>query len=683
MAAQMDFLVALVLLLCSCPSATGVQRCSAFRHLENGQTYFRYGGLLVIFCCHPGYKLHGYKSNSCVSGHWAREIPVCVGSGCNSPGPLTHGTSSVNEDGSWAVFSCKSGFHLHGPSMLYCKGRTWNSTKPVCRESDMMSSVSGGQMPNTLQSLQAATPPGSQQQSHYGTLPPAASKEANLKFGLQSFTPSHFSAVTVTRVNNPEPYAVKSSFLQQHIHYPIFKDDVQATHFEIQETNKPKAPETGNRSDSTEKKAPQEETETMNKVMKVSAVKLHLSTATSTLSLVSGTSAASFPADHSAASTAVEPTLPAVVFAPTSPSSHTTSALLRPDYQTVLKQEEPHTSQDSATPPEEVTNSTESESEDQKKDKTGKTLKTQQLNVTFPSIKSSNWTENHNLPLNTTSKPLLLSLGPSTRPVCLHPPVPAHGTFYFHNVENPGPGEYRHYIQYACYSGYTLAHGDVHSYCQQGGTWSGVMPACLDVDECLLPAAVTNCMFGCVNTIGSFHCQCPAGYSFQSEDSRCQDIDECVGNDGLGLCMEQCHNTPGSYRCSCTYGRILAGDGHGCIAECPPGYRKQPTTTPDNSTTQTPGDECVDIDECQEEKCEWQCVNLPGSHRCICPRGYALQNDGRRCKDINECSRKNGGCSHLCVNQRGGHKCACPPSHRLSPYSWKKCVPRNTATTAG
>lgn len=39
----------------------------------------------------------------------------------------------MNEDGSWVVFSCKSGFRLHGPSMLYCKGHIWNSTKPVCK----------------------------------------------------------------------------------------------------------------------------------------------------------------------------------------------------------------------------------------------------------------------------------------------------------------------------------------------------------------------------------------------------------------------------------------------------------------------------------------------------------------------------------------------------------------------
>lgn len=65
------------------------------------------------------------------------------------------------------------------------------------------------------------------------------------------------------------------------------------------------------------------------------------------------------------------------------------------------------------------------------------------------------------------------------RPVCPYPPLPAHGTFYFHTIPNPAPFQYKHYIQYACYAGYTLANGDVYSYCLQDGRWSGLTPVCI------------------------------------------------------------------------------------------------------------------------------------------------------------------------------------------------------------
>lgn len=110
-------------------------------------------------------------------------------------------------------------------------------------------------------------------------------------------------------------------------------------------------------------------------------------------------------------------------------------------------------------------------------------MKTQRPDVILPSNTTteprSHLTEYHNHPLHGTPGPPLWSPSLSPPPVCPYPPVPAHGTLYFHNVENPGPREPRHYIQYACYPGYTLARGDIHSFCQQGGTWSGITPVCL------------------------------------------------------------------------------------------------------------------------------------------------------------------------------------------------------------
>ncbi|XP_069381901.1 uncharacterized protein [Paralichthys olivaceus] len=670
----MGLLAVVVMLISIYTLARSAEGCSGFQHLENGRTFFRYSGLFVIFRCRPGYKLHGYKTNSCVSGHWSRDPPVCVGSGCSDPGPLTHGTSSMNEDGSWAVFSCNNGFRLLGPSMLYCKGHNWNSTKPVCKEFDMMNSVSGVSVQKAAAVLKT------QQQSHYDTVANTPSKDANLKFGLAlSHTPPQRSNSERIKVTNPKVH------LQQHVQFPSLKVKGR-----LQETNDAQRLETGTGILGTEATAPDANLKIVGEVTQMFPVRSNLSTAvSSTSSLVSATERPiSSP--------------PLISTAQTSPVT-----AVKHMFPTVVRFGRPVRLQEHVTPSEVVTISSETAGEDQlvtgvqypssfssvDKEEPRETLastsspallplsptssspdstsqssiQSQMPNVTFPynisttNIAKSQRTKLRNLLTNTTSTPPLLFPSLSRRPVCPYPPVPTHGTFYFRNVENPGPRAYRHYIQYACYPGYTLAHGAVHSFCQEGATWSGITPVCLE----LTPCSVNNggCSQLCSHSqhlnqssnqtqLGA-QCHCRPGFTLLDDGQTCQDLDECA--DGQHQCHQRCINTFGSFKCGCD-----------------DGYHPAPDQT-----------SCLDINECQEQKCEWQCINLLGSHRCICPRGYTLHRDGQRCQDINECSQRNGGCSHLCVNRRGGYKCACPASHRLSPYSWKKCVQRATATTAG
>lgn len=380
-----------------------------------------------------------------------------------------------------------------------------------------MSSVSGVnlQKPKFQQNLQDVIVLKTEQQSHYDTLTSAVSKEANPKVGLLSHTSSQMSNSERIKVTNPKVH------LQQHIHFPNFKiqDGLQTTR-ETQMQEAKEGPETGTVRHSSETKASREEAEKVDKVTQMFASKERVSnTVSSTLSLMSGTeqstsslqsfSTAHTPTMTAVTNTAVRHTVPTVTFAPTSPHHPTKSDLplcgteKDKDQQVEIGFQFPPLSQpqsvDTQEPTETSTSTlstsssissppssalylssslgTFSASTSSSPRSTESSIKTQLPHVA-PSETSSK-TGYYHLTMDTTSKPPLLSLLLSRRPVCPYPPVPAHGTFYFRNVENPGPREYRHYIQYACYPGYTLAHGDIHSYCLQGGTWSGITPVCL------------------------------------------------------------------------------------------------------------------------------------------------------------------------------------------------------------
>ncbi|KAG7483184.1 fibulin-2-like isoform X2 [Solea senegalensis] len=716
----MGLLAALVLLLCIC--APG---CSGLRHLENGRTFFRYGGLLVIFRCRPGYKLHGYRTNSCVSGHWARDPAVCVGSGCSDPGPLTHGTSSVNKDGSWSVFSCNSGFRLRGASMLYCKGQTWNSTKPVCKEFDMMHSLTGSGVTvhkaDIPQNLPSAAALKTQQQSHYVTETNSASKKANLKLSLLSTSPER------NQVANPK-------IQPTHLQFPGLgsRDEAQTSHrAQLQEASEAQGWETGTGREGADEKS--NNVTSHQQQTTVSATRLLVSGPERPISsppaptLVSNTEEEKMPPSGTRFGQSVtvqeyttlhaEPTQQVVTdFQASQPD---TSAPSLYSFSTISSP----TSSPAA--PTRFTPSFTASTPSSPNSTTWSGVRTLPPNTSTTRRAKPHQAEHHALHMNTASTPSQMffqRLG--RRPVCPYPPVPTHGTFHFRNVVNPGPRAYRHFIQYACpptqasekpknshirynklepeLTPCSVNNGGCSQLCSHSQhydpssnqtktrTWCHCRPGftllddgqtCRDVDECV-EQRQHRCQHRCINTFGSFVCSCDGGYRPNHDHTSCTDIDECAVHQATGPCMDQCHNSPGSYRCSCTSGHVLAEDGHSCVPECPRGYRKQ-VTTPDNSTAQALQEQCEDINECLEERCEWQCVNLPGSFRCVCPRGHTRHGDGHQCKDINECTRKNGGCSHWCVNQKGGYRCACPSSHRLSPYSWKKCLPRTTAHTAG
>ncbi|MED6284303.1 Hemicentin-1 [Characodon lateralis] len=273
--------------------------------------------------------------------------------------------------------------------------------------------------------------------------------------------------------------------------------------------------------------------------------------------------------------------------------------------------------------------------------------------------------------------------------------------------------------------------------CPNGMTKSG-NGTCVDIDECR--DGTHQCRFNqiCENTRGSYHCTCPRGFRSQGVGRPCVDINECERLPQP--CAHQCINTPGSFKCICPPGRHLLGDGKSCagLERLPSyesysyGYRtshSSPEQTPNqqlyhrfashsyNSFTATTsrhymnrnrreahkppsrqdipackegfesrGGHCLDIDECEvRHTCQHECVNTPGSHRCLCPTGYHLMANGKTCQDIDECLEQNIQCgaNRMCFNTRGSYQCIdtpCPPNYQRDPatgFCLKNCPPND------
>lgn len=115
----------------------------------------------------------------------------------------------------------------------------------------------------------------------------------------------------------------------------------------------------------------------------------------------------------------------------------------------------------------------------------------------------------------------------------------------------------------------------------------------------------------------------------------------------------------------------------------------------------------VDINECeQRDMCQHECINTPGSHKCLCPNGYRLMTNGKTCQgkkkkkktfssdavvvflsetgdfitfsllclDVDECLEQNIQCgvNRMCFNMRGSYQCIdtpCPPNYQRDPES--------------
>uniref|UniRef100_H2ZJD4 Fibrillin 1 n=1 Tax=Ciona savignyi TaxID=51511 RepID=H2ZJD4_CIOSA len=163
----------------------------------------------------------------------------------------------------------------------------------------------------------------------------------------------------------------------------------------------------------------------------------------------------------------------------------------------------------------------------------------------------------------------------------------------------------------------------------------------------------------CVNQPGSFRCECTNGFTLDDTNRRCVDVNECVSSEdacGNGTCT----NTDGAFEC-----------------DCDSGYYNGPEMT------------CLDVDECKPgldlNQCVFRCVNTDGSFHCDCPNGFELREDGRMCKDTDECASDDlNDCAEngmTCKNMIGFFVCLCPSGYRSTTPG--VCVDQNECDLAG
>ncbi|CAG5863670.1 unnamed protein product [Menidia menidia] len=270
------------------------------------------------------------------------------------------------------------------------------------------------------------------------------------------------------------------------------------------------------------------------------------------------------------------------------------------------------------------------------------------------------------------------------------------------------------------------------------GMTKGGNGTCVDIDECR--DGSHQCRYNqiCENTRGSYHCTCPRGFRSQGLGRPCVDINECERPPQP--CAHQCINTPGSFKCACPPGSHLLGDGKSCAGlERLPSYESYSYgyRTSQSSREHSPGQRlyhslasqsfhsyratanghhrnrgrresrerssqqvvlscqqgfeprggrCLDINECElRDTCQHECMNTPGSHRCLCPAGYRLMTNGKTCQDVDECLEQNIQCgaNQMCFNMRGSYQCIdtpCPPNYHRDPatgFCLKNCPPND------
>ncbi|XP_076997754.1 sushi, von Willebrand factor type A, EGF and pentraxin domain-containing protein 1 isoform X2 [Tamandua tetradactyla] len=100
---------------------------------------------------------------------------------------------------------------------------------------------------------------------------------------------------------------------------------------------------------------------------------------------------------------------------------------------------------------------------------------------------------------------------------CGAPPALENG---FYSAEDFHAGST---VTYQCNNGYYLF-GDSRMFCIDNGSWNGISPSCLDVDECAIGSDCNKHAF-CLNTNGSYTCSCIPPYT--GDGKNCAEPVQC------------------------------------------------------------------------------------------------------------------------------------------------------------
>ncbi|XP_048396135.2 uncharacterized protein LOC125456777 [Stegostoma tigrinum] len=597
-------------------SGHALSHCPALYKLSNGRQFFRYGGIYVIFFCNPGFKRHGFPTSSCVSGRWTRAPPVCVASGCPDIGTILHGSSTLYDSGSIVRFVCDSGFTLLGSRTLYCDGSNWNGTKPICKVTQRAphSSPITSKSYRWLRRLEGHNIEEDSimaEKDSEGTRWRASKDRISPNYDLKQ--PGSFDGTAeriTTLATSSKPTL---SMDEEGPGSPPLKITQHGTS-EYISTRINAAPSPANSIILQYKK------EAPNVISDVL-----LSSDSIPAWSVSGILTLTSPSPWYKSMSAVT-----VGMAPGLESLHSPTNTPVNLYKT---EGGPETTVPPG-PQMEITSHSQMAIQIKEEliftDQTVPRLSTFNLRA---SANNPNQIEFTN-PLRANPVDLDQAKGrPSLR----------------NSLSGSTNGEIAR----------TWANHILQS---EGWLANKVTSTPTEVRAPKLSEPDLQNELVDINRVD----QNESAHLNLQRPIVCPSPP--VPDHGILYFHNLARASPWQYKYYIQYA-------------CIPGYRLahgDQLSFCHNGTWSGETPVCVDINECWEihnsqPPCEWSCFNIPGSFRCLCPRGYVLNADTYRCEDINECSYKHGGCSHLCINTNGRYRCDCPEGYTFGPYDKKKC----------